>query len=111
MISNCNFFKRLGSVTPLDDPEVEAAEEYRERVKIFAKNKDVIDEIKEVLRGGDFNQTEIYRAVMGNSGFSKRVILRVLKEHTGFDAASFLFWTSRKTGKKNETIYTLLDEK
>ena len=106
-----SYSERLRSVKPLEDPEVEAVEQYRKREKMFLKNKDVVDEIKEVLKEKSMNQKELVKIVNENSGFGKNRIFDVLKQHTGLNISSFQFWDIEKSGIKNERIYTLNDRK
>ena len=101
---------RLGSVRSLEDKEIESAENYREREKLYLKNKEVVVEIQEALEeNGPMNQKDLAAKVMGNSGFSKSRIVKVLKAHTGLNVKSFQLWYVNKSGEKNEKIYTLND--
>jgi hypothetical protein len=97
---------RLDSVRSLDDTEVEKAEQYRAREKLFLKDRDVIEEIKEVLIEKPLSRQELIRTVKDNSGAGKNRIIRILNEHDGLNVSSFQFWYSEKSGHLNEKIYT-----
>jgi hypothetical protein len=98
---------RLDSVRSLDDTEVEKAERYRDREKVFLRNKDVIEDIKEILCEKPMNQKELVKAVGDNSGVGKNRIIGILKDHNGLNVSSFQFWNFEKSADKNEKIYTL----
>jgi hypothetical protein len=95
-------------VRSLTDEEHEKAARQNELEKRYTRNKDVIDEIKRVLREGKpMNKTELIHTVM-QTGFSRRRIDQTLKDHSGRNVAAFQFWHV-EDGEKNATFYTLHD--
>jgi hypothetical protein len=104
---NRTYQERLDSIECLDKTEVERAELYRKREKLFLKNKDVVDDIKEILREKPMNQKDLIQEVRDESGIGRDRIIRVLKNHAGLNVSSFQFWDSKKSTDKNEKIYTL----
>ena len=102
--------ERLDSIECLDKSEVERAERHRKREKLFLKNKDIIDDIKGILSEKPMNKQELIKAVIAESGVGRDRIRRILKEHHGACIDDFQFWLSKRSGNKNERIYTLNEE-
>ena len=107
---NRTYQERLDSIECLDKSEVERAELYRKREKLFLNDKDIIDDIKEILSEKPMNKKELIKAVIDESGVGRDRIRRILKDHHGACIDNFQFWLSKKSGNKNERIYTLNEE-
>ena len=107
-----SYANRMNSIEALDNNAIKSAERYRDRERIYQKNKNIVPEIKEVLKeNGPMNQKSLIKMVMDNSGIGKKIILKVLKEHSGKNLTSFYFWDFVNSGEKNEKIYSLKGEK
>jgi len=107
-VSGKNGYQMLiDSVEEVGEAEAMQAKELQQMQAKLAKNKDIIQEIIEVIEQGVHNKTEIIEQVHQDSGASKAVIRKVLTAHTGKDYMSGHRWRIER-GEKNAKLYYLL---
>lgn len=101
--------ERLESVRSVSDREREHAERMSFLEARYRRNVEAIQAIRETLRAGINNKTDIIKAAMDRSGITRRNIARALTDHTGSNSTKYEFW-SLDVGSKNAHIYRLNDD-
>jgi hypothetical protein len=101
-----NYYERLESVRAVSDDEREAAEKQKQLDARLEINRDAIEAIKDVLREGSRNKTELVKAAHESSGVSRKRIQRALTDHTGKSIADCQYWHV-DVQDKNAHVYKL----
>ncbi len=104
--NSLTYRERLDSVYEVKNSEYEEAEKMAALEKRYLKNKEAIDTIKNVLRKGEMNKTDLIKTATAETALSKRKIITALDDHTGLNESNFQFWTV-ETREKNAKVYAL----
>lgn len=97
---------RLASIRPVSDAEQRQAEQRRVMAEKLERNREAVEAIKQCLKAGERNKTDLILEVREATGLSKPKLQRALKDHTGRDASRYEFWHV-EIGENNAHVYRL----
>jgi hypothetical protein len=103
---SASYRKRLESIVEVGEAEREAAEHKHHVEKLLESNRAAIEAIKDCLRAGVNQKTQLIAKSVENSGCSRRHLLKALTDHTGNDVTEGQFWHISVLDK-NAHVYVL----
>lgn len=86
-----SYLTRLNTVKSLSDEEKQEAINRKAREAALTRNYDAIQVIKNLIKSGTTNKTEIIKSSLAE-GISKSKALRALKEHEGKSVSNHEYW-------------------
>lgn len=101
-----SYQSRLDSVRAISDTEREEAEKRALLDSKLDRNRDAVEAIKEVIKAGHTQKTELLDQARKVSGISKPRLAKVLTEHTGSVIQDGQFWHV-SIEAKNAHVYRL----
>jgi KaiC/GvpD/RAD55 family RecA-like ATPase len=100
------YHERLRSVEEVGQAERQEAEKRKRLDMMLDKNRDAVQIIKECIREGITNKTELIAQAYDRSGITKAKITRALNDHTGSTVSDYQFWHVN-VKDKNAHVYQL----
>lgn len=103
-LSKISYKERLDSVERLSQDQAERINIERAREDKLAVDQPIIDSILFVIRSGTNNKTELVDSVHKDTAATKKRVIRVLDEYTGYRYSKTTFWEVN-TGDRNAKRY------